>query len=66
MDEETGREGEEEIEASGDSVVIAGGLHAIAEGLIRIAEAVNRLADAQTIEDDEPHEPLSYMDGKRI
>lgn len=66
MDQETGREGEEQIEASGDSIVIAGGLHAIAEGLQGIAEAINRLAAAQSLDEGDPQIQSRYLDGSSI
>lgn len=56
-------EGKEEIEASGDTIVLADAIGYIGEGLHAIARAIERLARAQ--EGDEPMDDDSdtYLDG---
>lgn len=65
MVEKTGGEGEETVEASGDTIVLAEAIGHVGEGLFAIARAIERLAAVESGE-DEPQERLSYMDGKRI
>lgn len=52
----------EQIEATGDSFIIAGGLHAIADGLHAIARSIKLLADPANEEDID--EGPTYLDGK--
>lgn len=55
----------EEISASGDTIVLAEAIGHVGEGLFAIARAIERLAAVEGGE-EEPQEQLSYMDGKRI
>lgn len=55
----------QDIEATGDSIIISESLSHIGEGLFAIARAIERLAESQYGE-EEPQEQLTYMDGKRI
>lgn len=52
----------EEIEASGDSVVLAEAIGYVGEGLFAIARAIERLASDGTPEEEEGD---YYLDGKR-
>ena len=66
MDEKTLREGEREIEATGDAMIIA---DAIYTGLHEIAESVKALTKVMSEGDDgygSPQEAETYMDGTPI
>lgn len=56
------RESEDEIEASGDAVVIAEAIYA---GLSKIAQSLDRIAKilSDEYEGDDPDKTSSYMDG---
>ena len=56
------RESEDEVEASGDAVVIAEAIYA---GLSKIAQSLDRIAKilSDDYEGDNPEEISSYMDG---
>lgn len=66
MAEEPLRGSEEEIIASDDALVIAGGFHAIAESIGEVARAILILAKSQAGDIEPEDEPRRYMDGTRI
>lgn len=64
--EENGR-GEEEIEASGDAIIIAESIAHIGDGLFEIARAIREYTRELngSYEDDNHYEEEYYLDGAR-
>lgn len=64
MDKETNRGSEEEIQATGDAIVIAEAIGHVGEGLFAIAKAIRELARVEAGEEIE-EESETYLDGTR-